>query len=334
MNILYTCDNNYVWIMGISMISLFENNKNMQNIKVFLLGEKISSENKLLLQNIAEKYKRECIIIDMPEIEIPKTLISMRWPKSAFSRLYSAQVLPENIDKILYLDCDTIILNDLVDIDEINIEDYVICGKKDCIGTLYRKNIGLKKDSIYVNAGVLLLNYKKLREINVSKMIDVFLKKYVNCIHYADQDVLNGIFANNIGTLPVEYDVMTLEYMYSYSDIKSIRHPINYYSQEEIEKALKNPKIVHYTTNMLNIRPWYSNSNHPKANEFLKYKNMSPWKDKKLAEMNKKTSIKDNVFNILHFLPYKIEIRILGIIHSICYPIWIKIKSKFKREKK
>lgn len=333
MNILYTCDNNYVWIMGISMISLFENNKNIGDITVFLLGEKISSNNKLLLKNIAEKYKRECIIIDMPEIEIPETLVSMRWPKSAFSRLYSAQLLPENVDKVLYLDCDTIILNNLIDIEQIDIKDYIVCGKKDCIGTLYRKNIGLKKDSVYVNAGVLLFNYKKLRKLNVSKMIDDFLEKYEKCIHYADQDVLNGIFTNNIGCLPAEYNVMTLEYMCSYNDIKSIRHPINYYSKEEFENALKNPKIIHFTTNMQNIRPWYVNSNHPMAKEFLKYKNMSPWKNMKLLEVNKKKTKKDNVFNILKFLPHKIEVDILGIIHSIFYPSWIKIKSKFKRKK-
>lgn len=47
MKVMYTCDNNYVWLMGISVISLFENNKHVKELKVYLLGEKISKENKI-----------------------------------------------------------------------------------------------------------------------------------------------------------------------------------------------------------------------------------------------------------------------------------------------
>ena len=46
MNILYTCDDNYVWLMGISVISLFENNQNINEITVYLLGEKVKDKNK------------------------------------------------------------------------------------------------------------------------------------------------------------------------------------------------------------------------------------------------------------------------------------------------
>ena len=49
MNILYTCDDNYVWLMGISVISLFENNQNINEITVYLLGEKVKDKNKQIL---------------------------------------------------------------------------------------------------------------------------------------------------------------------------------------------------------------------------------------------------------------------------------------------
>ena len=48
MNILYTCDDNYVWLMGISVISLFENNQNINEITVYLLGEKVKDKNKVI----------------------------------------------------------------------------------------------------------------------------------------------------------------------------------------------------------------------------------------------------------------------------------------------
>lgn len=44
MNVMYTCDNNYIWLMGVSVISLFENNKHLADLTVFLLGENINSK--------------------------------------------------------------------------------------------------------------------------------------------------------------------------------------------------------------------------------------------------------------------------------------------------
>lgn len=330
MNILYTCDNNYVWLMGISMLSLFENNKTVKEITVYLLGESISDDSKSTLQAIANCYQRKCIVIDMPSIDIPKSLISTRWPKSAFSRLYAAELLPEYVKKVLYLDCDTVILQSLKELEKMNTNDYFVYGVKDCIGTTYRKNLGLDKDSIYINAGVLYLNLNLLRTINVSAMIDSFLKKYGKTIHYADQDVLNGMFSGKFGVLSAEYDVMTLEYMHSYKNILILRQPVNYYSKSEIEYAISNPKILHFTTNMLNVRPWYLNTNHPMAKEFIKYKNMSPWRDKVLTNMIHDSGLKATILKKLQFLPQSVETEILGFIHAIAYPLVIRMKARIK----
>ena len=206
MRILYTCDNNYIWMMSVSMISLFETHKNEDNITIYLIGENISKENKLKIKNIAEEYKRECIIFDLPNIELPNEVITRRWPKSAFTRLFAAKILPSNIDKVLYLDCDTIIKESLSELFFYD-SDKIFLGVKDCVSKGYKKNIGLLDDSIYVNAGVLLINLKELRKINVYDEINTFLKKYKKLINYADQDILNGVFKDKIGSLKSKYNV-------------------------------------------------------------------------------------------------------------------------------
>ena len=65
MKVMYTCDNNYVWLMGISTISLFENNKGIKDLKVYLLGENISEDNKKELKAIGKKYGREVKVIEL-----------------------------------------------------------------------------------------------------------------------------------------------------------------------------------------------------------------------------------------------------------------------------
>lgn len=329
MNILYTCDNNYVWIMGISMISLFENNKDT-SINVFLLGDRITEENKNILTSIAQRYNEKFTLINVENFEISSKLCSQRWPKSAYLRLYAGQLLPSEIEKIIYLDCDTIVCGSLKKlwIDDCNWQ-FEFNGVKDCIGKRYKKNIGLNYDATYINAGVLLVNLNKLRNVDISQAITQFLSRYSKIINYADQDVLNGIFKGKVGSIPPNYNVMTSEVIEDYDKLKKIRKPSDYYSKGEFEVAVKHPTIIHYTTYMLIIRPWFLKSNHPFANEFDKYKFISPWREKKKTSITQNSS-ENKVINIVEKFPNKIKYSLLGILHANLKPNFVRLKAILK----
>ncbi|WP_347995743.1 glycosyltransferase family 8 protein [uncultured Eubacterium sp.] len=327
MNVMYTCDNNYIWLMGISTISLFENNKDIEELKVFLLGENISQENKERLKDIGNKYDRDVEVIDIPKIHIPTSLVSARWPLSAFTRLFSGMILPTDIKKILYLDCDTIITGNISEIEHIEFNGNIAMGVKDCISGTYKKNIGLDKNSPYINAGVILFNMDALRKVDICEKIENYMNKYVKLIHYADQDILNGMFKGKIGELSPEYNVMTIDIFHAYEEIKKLRRPTNFYSQEELENAKLNPLIIHYTTNMRVIRPWFSNTNHPFANEFKKYIGMSAWMNKKL-EIATFNSTEAKLISVILKLPKTIAFETLGLIHAELRPRYIKMRAK------
>lgn len=327
MNVLYTCDDNYVWIMGISVISLFENNRHIRDLSVILLGECISDYNKSVLENIANKYKRKIHIFDVPGFDIPSALMSTRWPLSAFTRLFSGQLLPDSMKKVLYLDCDTIIRGNIDTLDCLKFDGNILLGVKDCISGKYKENIGLNKKSIYINAGVILFDLVELRKIDVSRAIEIYLNKYLKAINYADQDILNGIFKGKIGELEPVYDVMTINAVYSYEEILQLRRPTNFYSKKELSKAVQNPVIIHYTTNMLVVRPWFLNDNHPLSEEFRKYMDISPWR-KKNMELLIFDSREAKIITLINKLPKCMAYRILGLIHSELKPIYIRMKAR------
>ena len=329
MNVMYTCDNNYIWLAGISMISLFENNRHMRDLSVFLLGENISGDNKEVLNEIACRYDRKITVINVPQIEIPSSLVSSRWPLSAFTRLFSGQLLPDEIHKILYLDCDTVVTGNIELLEQVSFGDNVVLGVKDCVSGVYKQNIGLEKKSLYINAGVILFDMDTFRKIDIHRMIEVYMNKYMNFINYADQDILNGVMKNKIGELPPEYDVMTIDAVYSHKEIMQLRHPTNFYEEVELAEAVNKPKIIHYTTNMLTVRPWFTNTDHPFASEFKKYMQMSPWKDRPLGKMvfNTKESM---IVWMVGKLPKGLAHRILGLIHSELKPRVINVRAKMR----
>ena len=98
---------------------------------------------------------------------------------------------------------------------------------------------------------------------------------------------------------------------FSYNDILKLRRPTNYYSKEEIETAVRNPALIHYTTNMKTVRPWYSNTNHPFAEEFRKYLDDSPWKDKQMGEMVFHAK-EAKIISLVEKLPRNLSLQVLG----------------------
>lgn len=326
MNVMYTCDNNYVWLMGISTISLFENNADIEELKVYLLGENISQENKEKLRNIGNKYGREVEIIDVPQINIPPSLVSARWPLSAFTRLFSGVILPVEIKTILYLDCDTIVAGSISKLENVELNGNIAMGVKDCISGTYKKNIGLERNSPYINAGVILFNIEALRKVDICEKIEAYMSRYIKLIHYADQDILNGMFKGKIGELSPEYDVMTIDIVHTYDEIKKLRRPTNFYLKEELDNAKSNPLIIHYTTNMRVVRPWFSNTDHPFANEFKKYMDKSVWSEKQL-EIATFGSKEAKLISAILKLPKFLSYSILGFIHAELRPRYIKMRA-------
>ena len=108
--VMYATDENYAEIAGVSIESLCDTNKLINELELYIITDHVSDENKKRLQKTAEKYGRRITFIEKPDIRklTGTDLLTLRWSDSAFSRLYVDQVFKDypDIDKVLYLDCD------------------------------------------------------------------------------------------------------------------------------------------------------------------------------------------------------------------------------------
>lgn len=326
MNIVYASDNNFAEILGISMISLFENNKECSEITVYILDDGISKDNKEKLLFVAEAYGREIYFLDISEINVPESVQSARWSKSAFTRLFLRRILSNNIKKVLYLDCDTLVLRSLCQLYQTNMDDYIAAGTQDCVSKLYLRNLNLNDDDIYCNSGVLLINLERWRESD----FELFFNKFNSVIKYPDQDVINGVCSKKLLKLDLQFNCYTSIFDFTYKDLLKYRKPSKYYSEKEVDEAKSNPAIVHFTTSFLSLRPWVEESKHPYVNEWLKYKDMSPWKDVPLKKDNrsgkKKTAVK-----IYKALPNSLAVNFAGLLHAKIVPMVKRISAEISK---
>lgn len=319
MNIVYASDDNFAEMLGISMISLFENNKKCNEIDVYILDGGISDKNKTLLKKISESYLRNLYFLNVNKY-LDKKMKQQRGSLSTFSRLYLGDLLPDYVTKSLYLDCDLLILKNISEMYNTNIQDYYCAGVNDCISKERKQCINLKADSNYFNAGVLLINVSKWRETEIISKFISFSKEYNNDVDYADQGIINGVISHNSFVLPIEYNCYTAIYDFSYKDLLVFRKPSSYFSEKEVEVARKAPAIVHFTTSFLSLRPWIEGCKHPFACDWLKYKAMSPWADVPLRTDNRSAKKKLAV-KLYKILPKKIALTITGLLHAKVIPI-------------
>ena len=114
--------------------------------------------------------------------------------------------------------------------------------------------------------------------------------------------------------------------VFKYKEIILLKHPKACYTENEVNEALKKPKIIHFTGNYRTIRPWFKNSNHPYRDQFEKYKNLSPWKNLELQEV--KNSGEVAIANKIRNLPTWFSCNLLGFLYCVIRPLKIYLKGK------
>lgn len=310
LHIAYASDDNYVQYLGVSLVSLLDNNKEFERISIHILDNSLSDSNRKRLKWIVEQYQREIVFYGLKNLldslkkfEIPNT-ISI----SSYSRLFLSELIDSNINKIIYADCDSVFNASLKDLWEIRLDDYSIAAVEDHVGIDNKINIGIKDSDRYINAGFLLMNLVKIRnEGGLNKMMNI-IKKYNGKVQHHDQGVINAAFDADIFYLHPKYNTMTS--FYDFKNVLSIEDyygATKYYSQEIINEAKENPIFIHLTPGF-SKRPWVKGCRHPLKDKYWKYLAMTPWKNELEQEDKRQLKYKliEKIYWIFGYKIYKI----------------------------
>lgn len=334
MNVAYSTSDLYSELAATSIASLLENNKDIQEVNFYIIDIGISNKHKQDLIELASSYGRNIEFLEDLNVEkIAHTKIDVgRWHISTFSRLFLLQVLPEELNKIIYIDCDMIIRHSLKALWEMDMEGTWCMSADDCRGKMYRKDIGISDNSIYTNNGLMVVDLAAWRNNNVESKFVEYINKHHGDITYMDQGVLNGVLQpiNKVKLLPISYNAQTACYDLGYEGLQACRSPVWAYTKEEFNKGIADPCVVHFTTCFMSgTRPWFKEDHHPYREEFLKYRSLTAWKDEPLWE-DKTPLIKKLMTKISQLLPKCITYATIHVVHVWLYPVIRRIKQKIK----
>lgn len=266
-NIVMCSSDEYSVHCGTLIISILKNSKKDECFDFYIFESNISLSNKNKLNQIKriKHFNIEFIKIDINLFNDECFTKRYSHLPQIQSQTFYKYLIPErlsNIDKVLYLDIDTLVLKSLSDLYNTDLtEKYAAVVKNnDTYASINKINI-----VNYFNAGVILYNLKKCREDNISKKLfqnHITLFK-ANKLQFVDQCVFNYTFQENVVLLDLKFNVGTQ--WVKNKDEKSI-------------KALKNPAIVHFTTH---LKPWDIFFYHPYSELYFHYLKFSPFKEQK-----------------------------------------------------
>lgn len=185
---------------------------------------------------------------------------------ATYLRLFVPEVLSDFTSRVIYLDCDTIVTDQLGKLWSQDFGSKPIAAALDEGGQTQAARLKLDKKARYFNAGVLVFNLTALDPAKFWHAVDTVVSDDAVNLELQDQDILNLVFQGQTHFLDLRWNANTR--LYIPDDIEPA------YSPDEALAAALAPGILHFTDRK---KPWRTNCNHPLRHLYWNLRNQTPW---------------------------------------------------------
>ena len=225
--IAFSLNDKYVYPLIVSLTSILYNASPNTFINLIYMGDKFSNYQTSYYRSSAVYYRLE------------------------LSNLITG------VDKIIYLDVDTMTHKDLTELYNIDMGNYYYMGfpGHDLVFTIFN---GTRN---FINTGTILINLKKLREVNAPILFQDYYNKYGT--QKVDEYLINAVFYNKIKFLPLIYGIPDFgggaKKTSSPSHFVEAFKNLTNFTKEEMESAHENRAITH---GCYDVTKWWQRKYH------------------------------------------------------------------------
>ncbi|WP_310621316.1 glycosyltransferase family 8 protein [Flexibacterium corallicola] len=288
-NIVFAADQNYLKYTAVTLNSLLQNYEGNAALNIYILADREPALETLqafeCMQSVFP-FKIEFIVANAGPYKDIKTTSGIS--EATYYRLNMHNLLPSCCKKVLYLDSDLLVLDCISKLYDTPMDDLLFKGAQDTISKRYAKKFGIPSKARNVNAGVLLIDLVKMREIDFDATCHKYIEKNAKKIFLGDQQILNSCFYKCIGYIPYEWNVHGSVFEDGW--IEQNAGKLNSFTAKELTQATQTPSILHYS---YRIKPW-DGAAHAKAERWFEYvkgsgfeKALPQFEDVPLVELSK-----------------------------------------------
>lgn len=268
MNIFVTLDSNYIYPLCVMLRSLAVN-CGESRIDLYVAFSSLTENDFSRMESALCGTDHEIHPVHVGDEMFSGSPVLERISKATYYRLLAGDILPPQVERVLYLDPDIVINKSLAELYSFDMGDNVIAGATHLFGPLGKINrlrLGMKNNHCYINAGVILIDLKKWRETVSVKDILGYISKKHRTLFLADQDVINALFADKTAVLDERiYNLDEKTYKY-YSKARSGHKRI------DLQWVCENSVVIHFNGKH---KPWKEKPYGGKLGDFFeKYKSL------------------------------------------------------------
>ncbi|MFC5286640.1 glycosyltransferase family 8 protein [Actinokineospora guangxiensis] len=186
----------------------------------------------------------EVVFLEVPDwiLELPaQRYIS----SSAYGRLALPHLVDESVERLLYLDADTVVVGDLTPVATLDLGGRPLGAVVEPTDPFHWCRKGLdggpwdfSYDTLYFNSGVLVMELPALRRLRFTEACVAYVQRWRS--ERQDQDAINAVMADRITPIPVVYNVETYFF----------RSPSR---RERYAEMLRQAKVLHWAGSK---KPW------------------------------------------------------------------------------
>lgn len=265
-------DNHFAVLLAALIKSIEINHQSGEDIHIYIVDDGLSEANRQKLTNSISGQKIKLYwtkIQDAVPAHINLPLDNSSFPLNTYVRLCLPYFIPQNVEKVIYLDVDMIVLEDISKLWNTDLNGKVIAGAVDRSevvsstwgGIRNYKELGLPPDTKYFNAGLLVIDLKKWRDQCYTEIVFQCIKENRENATFPDQYGLNVVFANQ------------------WCELSSLWNCIPMRNEQ-------NPYLIHF----IGRKPIFKgyNYNQKYKEQFFEYVNQTEWKNyRQRSEMNR-----------------------------------------------
>ena len=254
-SIVFATDYGYIPYLSVALVSLMQSVSQDRQYSIHILTRNISATDRSMLLSLIKG--QEHISLDFIDIrpyleqyaEDFYTDGISHISTGAYYRFFIPKIFSGIYEKVLYLDCDIVILNDLVQLYDYDLGSNLLAATRDYgsmfsrkIGKSITQGLGLSSPQDYFNSGILLINIRKFEEEDTFNKLFTCLTR-IKTPPCHDQDILNIVCEGRVLFLPEEWNCKS-HVGRNLDVLQEKMLPEEYHAFLESRST---PKIIHYT---------------------------------------------------------------------------------------
>jgi lipopolysaccharide biosynthesis glycosyltransferase len=244
LHIALTFDDNF-WAPAYALMrSICISTKRRKELVFHLLHLPLSEAHRADLEAITDEFGATLCFYDMAEgpqfdVFVARLPQGGRWPKIVYARMLLPLLLPAEVERVIYLDCDMLVRAPIEELFAMDLGGQPVGAVRDALAPFIALRRDMKENAAlfdgadpYFNSGMMIMDLAQWRTIDLAAEIEALAARGVLSKLYFDQDLLNLIFRNRWHELPWRWNTI----------------------DADITHEALNPAILHFTKIS---KPWF-----------------------------------------------------------------------------